>query len=212
MATLLHIHASPRDESVSAQMAKAFFEEVRRLRPADKTVSLDLFKTDLLPFDAPAAKAKYAVLAGQTPQGQAEQTWAKVIRYVDQLKAADAVVLSAGMWNFSIPYRLKQYIDIIVQPGLTFKYSAQTGYVGLVTGKPITLLLARGGKYAPGTPTAAYDFQRPYLETIFRFIGFEDLRVALCESTLETPPEGLPGLVSQAQEQARALARQLCKA
>jgi len=88
------------------------------------------------------------------------------------------------MWNFSIPYRLKQYIDIIVQPGFTFTFDADKGYSGLVKGKPLQLLLASGGEYPDGTPMAAFDFQKPYLEMIFRFIGFTDIRSLRVEGTL----------------------------
>jgi FMN-dependent NADH-azoreductase len=210
MVTLLHVHASPRVDSCSGQLAKAFLEEFSRLRPRDRVDTLDLFKTDLLAFDAPAAGAKYAVLSGKAPQGPAEETWKKVIHYTDQLKAADTLLVSTGMWNFSIPYRLKQYIDIIVNPGLTFRYSPQTGFTGLVTGKPVILLLARGGKYPEGTPSDTYDFQRRYLETIFRYIGLTEFHTILCEGTLEAgTPEALQQLVGQGMEQSRQLARSL---
>ena len=53
------------------------------------------------------------------------------------------------MWNFGIPYILKHYIDLIVQPGLTFSFSPSEGYKGLVTGKPVTVVYARGGAYGP---------------------------------------------------------------
>jgi FMN-dependent NADH-azoreductase len=93
------------------------------------------------------------------------------------------------MWNFNIPYRLKQYIDVIAQPGLTFKVEAGKGYVGLVTGKPLMLVLARGGSYGPGDPTQSYDFQETYLRGIFGFIGFTDIRSVRIQGTLEHPRE-----------------------
>lgn len=86
--------------------------------------------------------------------------------------------------EFFIPYKLKHYIDVISQPGLTWSFSPETGYEGLVTGKSATLVLARGGEYSSGPVVAAMDFQRTYLEMILGFIGFKDINTVLIEPTL----------------------------
>jgi FMN-dependent NADH-azoreductase len=91
------------------------------------------------------------------------------------------------MWNFGIPYKLKHLIDVIAQPGMTFGYDPEKGYFGLVTGKKVALVLARGGMYAPGMPAAAIDFQLPYLEHILRFFGMTDFQTILVEGTLGGP-------------------------
>ena len=67
MAKLLHILASPRVESYSTRVAKAFLDSYRQARPEDHIEVLDLFQADIPPFYAPQAKAKYAVSAGQRP-------------------------------------------------------------------------------------------------------------------------------------------------
>jgi FMN-dependent NADH-azoreductase len=90
------------------------------------------------------------------------------------------------MWNFSIPYRLKQYIDIIVQPGYTFGVT-QSGYEGMVKNKPVFIAYARGGEYKPGSPAEAFDLQRRYLELILGFMGFKDIRSVVVEPTLAGP-------------------------
>ena len=88
-----------------------------------------------------------------------------------------------------IPYRLKQYIDVIVQPSLTFTYSPEKGYTGLVTGRPMMLLLARGGVYRSGNPLETFDFQETYLRCIFGFIGFTDIRAVTIQGTLQNTAE-----------------------
>ena len=60
-------------------------------------------------------------------------------------KSADKYLVSLPMWNFSIPYKLKQYIDLLVHRGLTFSFTPEGGYKGLVTGKPLVAVYARGG-------------------------------------------------------------------
>ncbi len=88
------------------------------------------------------------------------------------------------MWNLSLPYRLKQYVDIVVQPGLTFSLDPEKGYTGLVTGRPVQLLLASGGEDPVGSPGAGWAYQKPYLEMIFGLVGFTDIRTLRVEGTL----------------------------
>ena len=189
MSKLLHILASPRVESYSTRVAKAFLDSYRQARPDDRIEVLDLFQADIPPFHAPQAKAKYAVMAGQTPRDEAEAAWQPVIKTINHFKGFDKYVISSPMWNFSVPYRLKQYIDVLVQPSLTFAYSPDKGYTGLVTGKPLMLILARGGEYQTGNPCETFDFQETYLRSIFGFIGFTDIRAIHIQGTLQNKPE-----------------------
>jgi FMN-dependent NADH-azoreductase len=189
VAKLLHILASPRVESYSARVAKAFLDSYRQAQPEDRIEVLDLAQADIPPFTAPQAKAKYAVMAGQAPRDEAEAAWQPVIKAINHFKGFDKYVISCPMWNFGIPYRLKQYIDVIVQPSLTVSYSPEKGYVGLVTGKPLMLILARGGEYQTGNPSETFDFQETYLRCIFGFIGFKDIRAIHIQGTLQNKPE-----------------------
>ncbi|MFZ1936209.1 MAG: NAD(P)H-dependent oxidoreductase [Thermoguttaceae bacterium] len=189
MSKLLHILASPRVESYSTRVAKAFLDSYRQARPQDRIEALDLFQADIPPFHAPQAKAKYAVIAGQTPRDDAEAAWQPVVKTISHFKGFDKYVISSPMWNFGIPYRLKQYIDVLVQPSLTFAYSPDKGYTGLVTGKPLMLILARGGEYQTGNPCETFDFQESYLRSIFGFIGFTNIRAIHIQGTLQNKPE-----------------------
>jgi FMN-dependent NADH-azoreductase len=198
MKSLLHIVASPRAESYSTRLSKAFLDSYRQARPEDRIETLDVFRDDVAPFYAPAAKAKYAVLAGQAPRDEAEAAWKPVVEAVDYFKRFDKYVVSSAMWNFGVPYRLKQYIDLIVQPSLTFAYSPEKGFSGLVTGRPMVLLLARGGGYRSGNPLETFDFQESYLRTIFEYIGFRDIRAVSIQGTLQNTPEQVEADMLQA--------------
>jgi FMN-dependent NADH-azoreductase len=209
MAKLLHIVASPRPESYSTRVANAFLDSHRQARPEDAVEVLDLFRADIPPFAAPAARAKYAVMAGQAPKSEAEAAWQGDIKVINHFKGFDKYVLSSPMWNFNIPYRLKQYIDVLVQPGLTFSYSSEKGYTGLIVGRPLVLILARGGTYGPGNPCETYDFQETYLRGIFGFIGFTDFRSIHVEGTLQNKPEQVEADTRAAIAQARQLALEL---
>lgn len=181
MDTLLYIKSSPRnDRSHSHMVAKAFLSAYQQKNPQDKVVTLDLFKQSLPEFDNSTAEAKYAIMHGKEKTPEQVKKWAKIEEIIEQFKSADKYLVSIPMWNFGIPYKLKHYIDIIVQPGYTFAVS-DAGYKGLAGGKPLCVIYARGGSYEEDSPM---DFQKKYLETVFGFIGFGDIKTIICQPTL----------------------------
>jgi FMN-dependent NADH-azoreductase len=190
MAKLLYIQASPRGQrSKSITVADAFVQEYRRLHPEDEIEVLNLFHADLPSFDGLTVQAKYTIMHGKEHSEEELRAWSRVVEIIEHFKSADKYVLAVPMWNFGISYRLKQYIDILVQPTYTFNYSLKEGYVGLVTGKPMLAVYARGGEYREGTDGAKLDMQRTYLELIFGFIGFKNVGAIIVEPTLEKGPE-----------------------
>jgi len=190
MSKLLHIEASPRgDRSASVTVAKHFIESYRAAHPGDTVETLDLWKAGLPEFDGATINAKYAVLHGQKHTPEQAQAWTSVVKVAEQFKAADKYVFSLPMWNFGIPYKLKHWIDVIVQPGLTFSFSPEAGYKGLVTGKPAVAIFARGGAYGPGTGMEAYDAQSTYFKQVLGFIGITDLKTIFVEPTEAGPKE-----------------------
>lgn len=91
---------------------------------------------------------------------------------VARLVAADVVLVTAPVYNFSVPSTLKVWIDHVCRPGLTFRYTDQ-GPQGLLNDRPVYLAMASGG--VPfGSPV---DFASGYLEQVFRFIGIDDVRL-----------------------------------
>lgn len=199
MRKLLHIEASPMGElSYSTKTAKALTEAFAAASPDHEVVENNLWDGQVPEFDFTAASGKYKIIRGLDHSAEEAEAWKAVTDAVEELKAADALLISTGMWNFSIPYKLKQYLDIIVQPGHTFTVDPEKGYQGLITGKPAVIVAARGGSYPEGTDYAAYDFQVPYLKNILGFIGFTDVRVILVENTLA--PEGADSLAAAIRE------------
>jgi FMN-dependent NADH-azoreductase len=190
MRTLLYIQASPRAQrSHSIVVADAFIEACKLKHPDDEIVTLNVFDASIPNFDGPAVQAKYTILQGQSHSGKEQQVWKSVEEVIEQFTSADKYVLAVPMWNFSIPYRLKQYIDLLVQPGYTFDYSEGKGYQGLVVGKPMLAVYARGGEYPPHSEAEAFDLQKRYIELIFGFMGFENIRSVVVEPTLQAGPD-----------------------
>jgi FMN-dependent NADH-azoreductase len=206
MSRLLYIESSPRKQrSASIQIAKTFISEYERTHPGDTVETLDLWSITLPEFDGHVIDSKYVILHGLEHTDEQRQAWSRVEKVISQFTGADKYLFSLPMWNFGIPYKLKHYIDVIVQPGYTFSFSPEEGYKGLVTGKPIAAIYARGGAYGSGTGAEAYDLQRPYLEHILGFMGFADFQTILVEPMLASPEDKEKGMEA-AREQAKAIA------
>ena len=177
MSKLLHIQASPRgDRSASTTVAKEFLAVYKTKHPDDTIETLDLWKADLPAFEGDRLNAKYAVLSGGTFTDAQKNGWDSLVKITDHFKSADKFLFSVPMWNFGIPYKLKHYVDLLAQPGLTFSFSPDKGYTGLVAGKPAVGIYASGGVYGPGSGMEAYDFQSKYLKVVLGFIGITDLK------------------------------------
>jgi FMN-dependent NADH-azoreductase len=86
------------------------------------------------------------------------------------------------MYNFNVPAVLKAWIDHIVRIGKTFAYTA-TGIDGLAKGRKVTVAIASGGNYTPGSPFASYNKETEYLQQIFGFIGITDVQFILAGDT-----------------------------
>ena len=209
MSKLLYIEASPRkNRSASIEVAQSFLSAFQDADVNNQVETLDLWAMSLPEFDGDRMNAKYRVLHGENPSAEEAIAWEEISNMTDQFKNADSYLFSLPMWNFSIPYKLKHYIDLISQPGLTWSFSPETGYQGLVTGKSATLVLARGGEYSSSAEAGAMDFQKTYMEMILRFIGFQEINTILVEPTL-TDAESKGKTVASAIEVAVNIAKQL---
>ena len=185
MDRLLYIEASPRkNRSSSIAVAKTFIETYREKHNNDRIETIDLWQTPLPEFNGEVIKAKYAIYHSREFTDAQRQAWGMVERVIAQFTGADKYLFSLPMWNFGIPYKLKHYIDVIVQPGYTFSFSPEEGYSGLVTGKPAATVYSRAGAYGPDSGMESYDLQRKYLETALGFIGFSDIQSVMIEETL----------------------------
>lgn len=209
MSKLLYIEASPRkDRSASIEVAQSFVSAFQDENPDNLVETLDLWSLALPEFDGDRINAKYRVMHGENPSTDEAKAWDEITRIVDQFKNTDSYLFSLPMWNFSIPYKLKHYFDLICQPGLAWSFSPDTGYQGLITGKSATLILARGGEYSSSAEAGAMDFQKTYMEMILGFIGFQGIQTVLIEPTL-TDPESKQQTLITAKEQAVSIAKQL---
>ena len=191
MTRLLHISASPRGAaSESLQIAEQFLDAVRDVRPDVEIDTFDLWDGTLPQIGPAPAGAKMAVFAGQTPTGEQAAAWQSAKDTFERFAAADEYLFTVPMWNHGIPYILKQFIDVVSQPGMVFGFDPENGYSGLLTGKKAAVIHTSAVYGAGRPPSFGEDFQAPYLNSWLRWTGIDDITTIEFRPNLATADAG----------------------
>ncbi|SAL34727.1 ACP phosphodiesterase [Caballeronia sordidicola] len=195
---LLHVVASPRAErSASLDVAQSLIGHWHDLYPQGEVDTLDVWRTELPPFDGPALGAKYAGIEGTPMSAEQDRAWRQIGQLAERFRHADVIVISTPMWNFGIPYRLKHLIDAVSQKDLLFTFDGKN-LTGLLAGKRLIVIAARGAPLGGDYPEADFDHQVAYLRTWDRMAGITRFEPITVEGTL---------LGHQADQQGRRAAR-----
>jgi FMN-dependent NADH-azoreductase len=176
MPKLLHMICSPRAQSESAAAGRMFVDQFREAHGDWDIDEMDLWREPLPEFVGPILDAKYARIDGRGFSNAERDAFAVAERLVIRLALAERVVISTPMWNFSIPYRLKQWIDVISQPGLTFRFDPAIGYLPLLGDRPTLVIIASGSDFITGMNRGRIDMATPYLREALRFIGIRSVQ------------------------------------
>ncbi|WP_250511276.1 NAD(P)H-dependent oxidoreductase [Caballeronia sp. GACF4] len=205
---LLHVIGSPRaGRSASQRVARAFTDAWKERHPDGSVDELNVWETDLPTFDGPILEAKYAGIQGRELDTAQASAWRTVHALAERFTKADVIVFSVPMWNFGIPYRLKHLIDVISQKDVLFTFD-ENGLNGLLGGKTVVTIAARGVQLGGDFPPEEYDFQSDYLKMWSRMVGITDVRVVTVEKTLAGPEQDHASR-NEASEKARELALSL---
>lgn len=178
MKQILIVESSPREaQSASRQLTEKLRARLKAQYPEAKVIERDLAKGSLPHLDYPTVKAIF------TRDHAEVESLKEVLRLSDQLTeevlSSDLLIIAAPMWNFGLPSSLKAWIDHIVRPGKTFRYTAD-GVEGMAAGKKAILVLASGGVFTEG-PWKPWDTEEPYLRLILGFIGITDVQIVRAE-------------------------------
>jgi FMN-dependent NADH-azoreductase len=191
MANLLFVSSSLFGSgSQSRTMAAEFIDRWRNANPRTTVVEREL-TADSMPHLSLAT-----LTAAMTPadkRNAAEREAATLAdTLIEEVEAADVIVIAAPMYNFSIPSTMKAWIDHITRAGRTFRYGV-AGAEGLLKGKKVFVVTARGGIYNEG-PAKSMDFQAPYLQAMLGFIGFDDVTFIHVEGLKVSPEAAASGI------------------
>lgn len=176
---VLHIDSSPLgDHSVSRKLTSKILAELKAHHPDAQINTRDLVASPLPHLSGITVGAFF------TPPDQRNDVLNEALKLsdelIDELFAADVIVIGAPMWNFGIPSSLKAWIDHIARAGRTFTYGASGPESLLAPGKKVIIASARGGIYSSG-PMQVMDHQETYLKAILGFIGLHDVSIVRAE-------------------------------
>lgn len=171
---ILHIDSSILGEhSVSRKLSAAIVRRLAGLSPRTSITYRDLALNPIPQFSPALAQS----VAGVTPSPKDQPDVTLVQQVLDEVLAADVIVIGAPMYNFSVPSQLKSWLDALVVPGRTFRYSAN-GVEGLLGGKRVVIASSRGGVYAPDNTA---EHQESLLRSLLGFLGITDIEIVRAE-------------------------------
>ena len=166
MSTLLYVRTSLYGaQAASSQLAERFVAEWRTRNPGGQVITRDLAADPVPHLTAERFQAFSTRPEERTPEQLAVVEYSDAL--IEELRAADTIVLAVPMYNFGVPSTLKTYFDHVGRAGVTFRYTS-AGPEGLLTGRRAYVFLTRGGIYG-----GEQDTQAPYLRQFLRFIGIE---------------------------------------
>lgn len=195
MSKVLYIKANikPEGESRTFKVSDKFVEEYKKNNPNDEVITLDLYKENI-DFLRPEDLEKLF-----SPKDEESKNHPK-LKYAYQFAQADKYIISAPMWNLSIPAILKAYIDYVSVSGITFKYTAQ-GPVGLLNNKKAVHIVSRGGDYN----NSPYEMGDRYLKTILGFFGITDMETIALDNA-DTGVVDINEIIENGKKQAKEIA------
>ncbi|MBR0716562.1 FMN-dependent NADH-azoreductase [Bradyrhizobium liaoningense] len=175
---ILHIDCSPRQDSHSRQLSAAIVEKLLEVAPGASITRRDLGTEPL-----PHAVADYAVALSSLATLAAPLKGALDVSeaLIQEVEAADVIVIGTPMHNFTIPSVLKAWIDQILRVGRTMK-STPSGKVGMLRDRPVFIGVASGAVFS-GERANQPDFLTPYLTLALNSIGLKTLQFLPVQAT-----------------------------
>jgi FMN-dependent NADH-azoreductase len=204
MPHLLHIDSSIQgDRSVTRRLTARARDRWLDAHPGGTVTYRDLGAHPVPHLDAASGLARIVPVGEHTPD-QAE-SYALTLELVDEVKAADTIILGLPLYNFGPPSAVKAWVDHLVAPGLTIDPETQTGLLG---GRDFLVVAARGGGYQPGAPRHGWDHAEPWLPHGVSYTGLEPRFIA-AELTLADVTPAMADLRALAAESLATAERQI---
>ncbi|WP_395622842.1 FMN-dependent NADH-azoreductase [Sphingomonas daechungensis] len=206
MARLVHIVGSPRGErSRSEAVANHLIGKLGGME-VDR---LDVWDMDLPELDGAMIESRYRLIHGADVEAGFTPVWDDLRAMVDHLLSFDIWLFSTPMWNFGLPYRLKHFVDCIIQPTMAFTNDAAGNLTFHGTGRTAVLIGAGALDIRPGSGLAHLDYQLAHLEHCLRFyFGIDPIHCVRVAPTFGSPQD-VETVMRKAEEEVEALALNL---
>jgi len=168
---ILFLNASNGPQSLVGQGSRTFLDN---LGDNINVSEINLWKDKIVNYNVEHASAKLRILNNEGSDEDVK-LFAPVLYEAERINRTDLVLVATPMWNFSIPYVLKQYIDTVVQPGINFE-------IGDVSGRVLVVISSAGAAYPDNSPIK--DMLNPYLQQIFALMGFTEFHKIFVEDII----------------------------
>ncbi|WP_314589075.1 FMN-dependent NADH-azoreductase [Paenibacillus terrigena] len=187
MSTVLFVKANnrPVEQAVSVKLYEAFLKSYVASHPEDQVTELDLFQAHLPYLDATMINGAYKFSQSMPLTPEEKQVTDIATQYLDQFMAADKIIIGFPLWNLGVPAVLHTYIDYLNRAGTTFQYTSE-GPIGLVSGKKVALLNARGGFYSEGD-AASSEMAVNFVVRNLQLFGIREITVVIAEGHNKSP-------------------------
>lgn len=211
---LLFIESSPRKtESITTDICRRFIQRLQEHNEPGESWEievLDLWHTKLPQMNGTTMDAKYAAFSGNPLNEEQAACWSALKSYVEQFAAADMIVIALPTWNWGVPYVLKHYVDVVTQPGLTFNWHPERGYIPVLPPRDAVVVTSSGGDYTEGSGNEHEDYAYRYIKMwLSSCMG---CRVnALHMTSTAAGPEALDAAYAKAEAGINALAGELAR-
>jgi FMN-dependent NADH-azoreductase len=181
---ILEIQSSPRGESSdSITLTTSFIKACRSANTSIVVDTLNVWHERLPEFDYEAIGAKYKAVQHKTMTETEFDVWESIQSLIQRFQSADRIVLGTPMWNFGLPYKLKQLIDLVAQRNYLFAYDGKQ-YGPLLNVEKAVVVCTRGSRFLEGTllPPSRFDHQTTYLDLWLRLVGVQQLRSVIVDN------------------------------
>ena len=180
---ILEIQSSPRGESSdSITLTKSFIDACKSDNTSIVVDTLNVWHERLPEFDHEAIGAKYKAVKHETMTEAESNVWERIQSLIQRFHDADRIVLGTPMWNFGLPYKLKQLIDLVAQRNYLFAYDGKQ-YDPLLNVEKAVVVCTRGSRFLEGTPIPLrFDHQTTYLDFWLQLIGVRHLRSVIVDN------------------------------
>ena len=199
---LLHIDSSfQTDASVTRGLTARARERWLAAHPEGTVTYRDLGAEPVPHFDTASGLARMVPADVHTPEQAA--SWALTVALIDEVKAADTIILGLPLYNFGPPSVVKAWVDHLIAPGLSVNHDTREG---LLAGRDLIVLASRGGGYGAGTPREGWDHAEPWLPHGLSLTGLEP-RFITAELQLAPVTPTMRDLIPMAEESLAAAQR-----
>jgi len=199
MNILIVTSSAQGQASVSGKLAAGFAEELKAAHPGSRIVVRDVGAQPIPHLDetiVAGIRAEATTLAELAARDLSDVL-------IEEVRAADLVVIASPMYNFGISSTLKAWFDHVLRPRVTFRYTEQ-GPEGLLGGRKVVVIESRAGFYPAGDPA---DSQEPHLRQMLGFVGLTDVTFVRAEK-LAFGIEASSASIAEASARLAALARE----